>query len=119
LLEHKADTAEVTGNQVKLVRIRNLRDNHHHILAAPYFVDATELGDLLPLTGTEYVTGAESKTETNELHAPEQADPKNNQAFTVCFAMDYAPGEDHTIAKPEEYDFWKEHEPELRQPWSG
>lgn len=119
LLEHKADTAEVSGNQVKSVKVRNLRGNDGVTLSAPYFVDATELGDLLPLTGTEYVTGAESKKETNELHAPEEADPKNNQAFTVCFAMDYVPGEDHTISKPDEYDFWREHEPELKEPWSG
>src|SRR5690554_1304784 len=119
LLEHKADTAEVTGNQVRSVGVRNLRGNDRLTLTAPFFVDATELGDLLPLTGTEYVTGAESKKETNELHAPEEADPKNNQAFTVCFAMDYVAGEDHTIAKPDDYDFWREHEPELKEPWSG
>ena len=62
------------------------------ILSAPCFIDATELGDLLPLTGTEFVTGTESRKETGELHAPEKADPGNNQAFTVCFAMDYIAG---------------------------
>jgi hypothetical protein len=82
-------------------------------------VDATELGDLLPLTGTEYVTGTESKAQTNELHAPDKANPKNNQAFTMCFAIDYAPGEDWTIKKPAEYDFWKEFVPKMRIPWSG
>ena len=27
------------------------------------------------------------------------------QAFTYSFAMDYLEGEDHTIEKPEQYDF--------------
>src|SRR5690606_4027342 len=88
-------------------------------LVAPFFVDATELGDLLPLTGTEFVTGTESKADTRELHAPDKADPSNNQAFTMCFAMDYVPGEDHTIKKPINYAFWRNHVPELTPPWPG
>ena len=32
-----------------------------------YFIDATELGDLLPLTTTEFVIGAESHEDTGEL----------------------------------------------------
>ena len=119
LLEHKAIDADVSGNKVRAIKVKNLRENGELLLSAPYFVDATELGDLLPLTGTEYVTGTESKSETGELHAPETANPKNNQAFTVCFAMDYVPGEDHTIDKPKDYDFWKNLEPEMTPPWSG
>jgi hypothetical protein len=65
------------------------------------------------------VTGTESKTQTGELHAPEVGDPENNQSFTVCFAMDYVKGEDWTIPKPEQYDFWKSYVPNLRQPWPG
>src|SRR5690606_22841185 len=72
-----------------------------------------------PLTGTEYVTGTEAKSETNELHAPEVANPKNSQAFTVCFAMDYVPGENHVIEKPKEYHFWRNFEPKMSVPWSG
>jgi hypothetical protein len=119
LLEHKVYDAEVSGNKVSAIKVKNLRQNEELLLSAPYFVDATELGDLLPLTGTEYVTGTESKNETGELHAPEIRNPKNNQAFTVCFAMDYVPGEDHTIEKPKDYDFWRNFEPEMTPPWSG
>jgi hypothetical protein len=89
------------------------------VLQAPYFVDATELGDLLPLTGTEYVTGTESKAETGELHAPEKGNPKNNQAFTMCFAIDYVPGGNHVIEKPRDYGFWSNHVPKMSPPWSG
>jgi hypothetical protein len=119
LLEHRINKAETKGNQVISLTGSNRRNGHEVGLFAPYFVDATELGDLLPLTGTEYVTGTEAKSETNELHAPESANPKNNQAFTVCFAMDYVPGENHVIKKPKEYDFWRSFEPQMAVPWSG
>jgi hypothetical protein len=119
LLEHKVTGAEAKNNQVKTVEVINLRNKKKLVLSAPYFVDATEMGDLLPLTGTEFVTGAEAKSETGELHAPEKADPENNQAFTVCFAIDYVPGENHVIEKPREYDFWKNFVPKMTKPWSG
>ena len=119
LLEHKAVDAVTAGDQVKSIRVRSVRDGAEKRLVAPFFVDATELGDLLPLTGTEFVTGTESKAQTGELHAPEQADPSNNQAFTLCFAMDYVPGEDHTIEKPRNYHFWRDHVPSLTPPWPG
>jgi hypothetical protein len=86
---------------------------------APYFIDASEQGDLLPLTNTEFVTGAESQEETGEAHAPEKADPDNIQSFTWCFAIDHLDGEDHTIKKPDQYAFWKEHTPDLNPAWSG
>lgn len=119
LTEHKAVNATVEKDEVRCVNVKNLRNKQTVTLSGSYFVDATELGDLLPLTGTEYVTGTESKAQTNELHAPDMANPKNNQAFTMCFAIDYAPGEDWTIKKPAEYDFWKEFVPKMRIPWSG
>lgn len=119
LLNHKIEYAETRGNKVLSLKGKNRLTRQEVQLAAPYFVDATELGDLLPLTGTEYVTGAEAKHETNELHAADAADPKNNQAFTVCFAMDYMPGANHVIEKPEEYEFWRNFEPKMKVPWSG
>ncbi len=119
LFEHSAQSATTGGARVKSVIVRNERTGEKVQLEAPYFIDATELGDLLPLTGTEYITGAESKKETNELHAPEVADRKNNQAFTMCFAMDYVEGEHHTIPKPANYSFWRNHVPKLSPAWSG
>ncbi|MGK6350400.1 FAD-dependent oxidoreductase [Parapedobacter sp. DT-150] len=119
LLEHKAISAETAGDEVRAVLVKELRSGRQKTLMAPYFVDATELGDLLPLTGTEFVTGTEAKKDTEELHAPEVADPDNNQAFTVCFAMDYLPGEDHTIKQPANYAFWRSHVPDLNPPWPG
>ena len=119
LLEHKVTGADAKGNKVSALQAVSLRSKEKLTLAAPYFVDATEMGDLLPLTGTEFVTGTEAKSETQELHAPEKGNPENNQAFTVCFAIDYVPGENHVIEKPKEYDFWKNFVPKMTKPWSG
>lgn len=119
LIEHKITAADVTGDKVRALKAVSQRSGKETILSAPYFVDATELGDLLPLTGTEYVTGAESKKETRELHAPEKADPNNCQAFTMCFAMDYVAGANHVIDKPKEYEFWRNYIPNVTPAWSG
>jgi len=119
LLRHVPVSADTEGDYVRAVRLRSLEDGRERIVYARYFLDATEQGDLLPLTKTEYVTGFESRRQTGELHAPDQAQPANIQSFTVCFAMDYLPGEDHTIEKPEEYSFWRDYVPALRPPWPG
>ncbi len=119
LREFRVTRADTTGNLVKAIEVVNERINHRMVLKAPHFIDATECGDLLPLTGTEYVTGTESKKETGELHAPEKGNPSNNQAFTLCFAMDYQPGADNRISRPVHYDFWRNYVPRLNRPWSG
>ena len=75
---------------------------------AQYFLDATDLGDLLPLAGVEFSLGAESKNDTNEPDAPDQAHPEWIQPITVVVALERRPaGENHTIAKPANYDALK------------
>lgn len=115
----KVKRANVDGDQVKAIEVVSLRDGSARILSAPYFVDATECGDLLPLTKTEYITGTESKSQTGELHAPEKANPKNNQAFTLCFAMDYQPGANNVTDRPRDYSFWSHYVPVMNPPWPG
>lgn len=119
LRHHTPAAAQTTGDRVDAIRVRDTRDGSERTLTAPFFVDATELGDLLPLTVTEYVTGAEAQSDTGELHAPPEAQPLNMQALTWCFAMDHVPGEDHTIDKPDDYDFWAAHVPSVEPPWPG
>ncbi|SDJ98981.1 FAD-dependent oxidoreductase [Sediminibacillus albus] len=80
---------------------------------AAYFIDATEAGDVLPLAGMEYVTGAESKGDTGEPHGLDIADPNDIQAFTYVLGMEYREGEDHTIPEPQMYDFWKNFYPAI------
>jgi hypothetical protein len=103
--------AETDGDEVRAVTVERLSDGQKLVLTAPYFLDATDCGDLLPLTGTEYTTGAESAAETGEPHAlPGAADPTDMQAITHCFAIDYIEGEDHTIDKPKDYEFWRQYQ---------
>ena len=119
LLEHAATAADVEGSRVRSLSVRNLRTGTELVLEAPCFVDATELGDLLPLTRTEFVTGCEGRRATGEPHMPEKADPGNQQAFTAVFVMDFVPGADHTIDQPRDYAFWRDYVPRLTPPWTG
>ncbi len=119
LLEHAPTAAVMEGDRVRAVTVLDRRTGAPRTLTAPLFVDATELGDLLPLTGAEYVIGAESQRETGEPHAPAEARPASQQAFTCCFAVDYLEGEDHTLDRPAEYAFWRDYVPDLAPPWPG
>ncbi|MFO0892870.1 MAG: FAD-dependent oxidoreductase [Isosphaeraceae bacterium] len=119
LLEHEPIRAETAGDRVNAVIVRDRRTGDERSLIAPHFLDATELGDLLPLAGIEHVIGAEGQDETGEPHAPAHARPEVQQAITFCFAMDYLEGEDHTIERPAEYAFWRDYVPELTPPWPG
>jgi len=119
LLRHSATSASVNGDKVEAVQARSAETGHDSVLRAPMFVDATEMGDLLPLTKTEYITGAESQKETGEPHAAREAQPQNMQAFTVCFPLEHVEGADHTIEKPREWEFWRDYVPKLTPPWTG
>lgn len=118
-LETVPVAAEVEGDRVRAVVVEDRRNGGRRVLQAPWFLDATELGDLLPLARVEHVTGAEGRDATGEPHAPERRDPANQQSFTMCFAMDFRPGEDHTLDRPAEYSFWRDFVPTLRPAWTG
>jgi hypothetical protein len=79
-------------------------------------IDATETGELLPMAGVEYVTGAESQRDTGEAHAPAEAQPLNMQGISFCFALDHIAGEDHTIDRPAQYEYWRAYRPTF---WPG
>lgn len=108
LLNHKATRAETQGDRVIAVQVQDTVTGHTQTLHAPFFADATEHGDLLPMTKTEYSIGAESRRDTGEPHAKEKAEPDNLQGFTFCFAMDYIDGEDHSIDRPRDYAYWRD-----------
>jgi len=107
---------EMDGDRVRSVTFDNGIDGEVTVVSAPFVLDATELGDLLPLGGIEHVIGAEGQDETGELHAPATANPLDQQGITWCFAMDHLPGEDHTIARPKQYDFWRAYRADF---WPG
>ncbi|HAJ37707.1 MAG TPA: FAD-dependent oxidoreductase [Chloroflexi bacterium] len=108
LLCHRPLAVAMDGDRVAAVTLRMETTGEAIICRAPYVIDATELGDLLALGDVEHIIGAESQTQTGELHAlPAEPNPFDQQAVTWCFAIDYLPGEDHTIARPSQYDFWR------------
>lgn len=108
LHRYRIEAAETDGDKVTSVTVKHLDSGDTARLSASYYIDATECGDLLPKAGIEYVTGAESRAETGEPHAVDgDAQPMDMQSFTYCFAVDYLENEDHTIPKPEMYDFWR------------
>ena len=62
-------SASVDGDRVTSVTITLLDTGETHEITADFVLDATELGDLLPMTGTEYVTGFESRHDTGAAQA--------------------------------------------------
>ena len=59
LRRHKPISATVEGDRVTSVTLWNLDDDSEITITARFVLDATESGELLPLTGTEYRLGAE------------------------------------------------------------
>ena len=116
LLDTVPVSAEVDRDRVTAVTFRNTLDPDIVTVEAGMVLDATENGDLLPMTGCEWVTGAEAQHEHDEPSAPIEADPTDIQGFTFCFAVDHRPGEQHVIDRPADYGFWREYRPDF---WPG
>jgi hypothetical protein len=111
-------SVEVSGDRILSVTLENSH-GQRFVASAPYFIDATELGDLLPMAGVEHVTGAEARSETGEPHAAAVANPANMQAISWCFVLDYCPGEVCTIDRPADYQLWRDYVPPLTPGWGG
>jgi hypothetical protein len=113
LLRMKPVAVLASDSRIEAVTVIDL-DRSQLLRFRPEFViDATELGDLLPLAGIGYRTGAESVAETGEPHA-QPAEPKSRcvQSLTYTFALErMAEGEMHRIPKPEKYEHYRDTQP--------
>jgi hypothetical protein len=119
-LHSKAISAEVDGDHIRSVTVLHLETGTTETISGKMILDATELGDLLPLAKVEYVTGAESQIETGEPHAVNgPAQPENVQSFTWCFPVGYNPQGEHVIDQPAQYEKWRNYEPQLTPPHPG
>lgn len=107
--------ADVDGDTVGAVTLARRDSGDTVVCRGTYFIDGTELGDLLPLTGAAYVTGFEAQADTGEPSAPDDAQPDNQQAVSICFAIDAVDG-NHVIDKPANYAFWRDYAPPF---WGG
>lgn len=117
-LRRKPVAADADGDRVRAVTLRCLDTGDEETISADYILDATELGDLLPLAGVEYVSGAESRDETGEPHAVTgPAQPGNVQSFTWCFPLAHDPHSHRVIDKPVQYQRWRDYAPRLTPPW--
>lgn len=116
-LDNPKAHVEGSGERVRSVAFRNLDTGATEIVRAKFVLDATELGDLLPMTGTSYVVGAESKAETQEPNAVDgPAEWDNVQGITWCYALALDEGSNRVIDKPEQYEKWREYHPPF---WPG
>ncbi|MDB5042101.1 MAG: Succinate dehydrogenase/fumarate reductase,flavoprotein subunit, partial [Candidatus Eremiobacteraeota bacterium] len=103
-LQTPVHAAELAGNRVTAVRARPFYgvETRYH---ASFFLDATDLGELLPLANVPHRVGAESTAQTGEPFAPATPQPAWLQPITVPIALELRPtGENHTIPKPDFYD---------------
>ena len=67
-------------------------------------LDATELGDLLPLAALPYRVGSDSQLDTGEKHAPVQGNRENVQDFVFPFVVDLKPGTSNIISEPPHFE---------------
>lgn len=103
----------VVDGRVDAVTVLDL-DRLELLRFGPQFViDATELGDLLPLAGIDYRVGAETAAETGEPHAqPEEPKPRCVQSFTYTFALERSTDRNATpIPRPETYEHYRAAQP--------
>ncbi len=100
----RVTAADVQGETVQAVFATDANGDSTRYVAK-FFLDATDLGELLPLAGVEHVLGAESRSQTGEPGAPDRPRPDWIQPITVPVALERRPGgENHTVAKPSNYD---------------
>lgn len=110
-------SAEIVADRVSAVVLRDDESGLETVVTAPFVLDATEWGELLPLAAVEHVVGAESQAQTGEPHAlAGPPDPLDQQSLTACFAIDHLPTGNHTIDRPEDYGFWREYHADF---WPG
>ncbi len=102
---------ERTGNAITAALLWQIDRKEALQVTAKMVLDATEMGDLLPMAKTPYIVGAEAKAATNEPHAAETANPACVQSFTYPFIIEHRPGETHTIPKPADFEKIRDHQP--------
>ena len=105
------------SDRISAVGFEDLQTGEQVMITADYVLDATEEGDLLPLAGCELIIGAESAETTGEPHALQgPPNPMDQQAITWCAALEWRPGEDHTLERPAAYEFWRRYRADF---WPG
>lgn len=100
----KAVDLKIRRKKIDTVHCVDIDTGRFFDLHTRFCIDASELGDLLPLAKMNYRSGAESRSETGEAHAPEIENRENVQDFTYPFIVEFCPNESHKIPRPARYD---------------
>lgn len=104
------------GDKVLGVKFQSADKKQEFTVKAKVVLDATELGDLLPLSGTAYRLGVDASQDTREPSLFDtkgtplipEAVPNSIQSFTFPFTVEWCqPGEDHRLpweSRPKSYE---------------
>ncbi len=96
------------GRRVCSVTCKSLQNPAKRIeTTAAFFLDGTEAGDLYPVLPVPFRIGIDGRAAFDEPDGESFSDPLAIQSSTACFAMEFIPGGDHRIAKPADYEYWK------------
>lgn len=76
-------------------------------LCGDMFIDGTDTGELIALSGVPYRTGAEAKSLTGERRATDVAMPDDMQPFVYTAAVENRRKGDFVIPKPAEYEYFR------------
>lgn len=79
--------AEAGQGRLQSVLVYDLANRRFTRLAGKVFIDATELGELLPLAGAAFRAGSDARKDTGEPEAEDAADPNALQSFTYPFVL--------------------------------
>jgi hypothetical protein len=107
LTEYKIKSAKTNLDMIEMIEIEHTQTKEKINIEATYFLDATDQGELLPLTKTEYVQGRESFSDTEEKSTLATADFNDLQPITWVACVDYVKDGNYTIEKPLMYDEYK------------
>jgi FAD dependent oxidoreductase len=112
-VETTGPAGETAGDRITRLHAVHLDERRWWTFRPGIVIDATELGDVLPLAGAEYRLGAESRAQTGEPHA-QPHEPKAHcvQSFTYTFVLERTPaGSRHIIGRPEKYEHYRDSQP--------
>ena len=88
-------------------------------LVAPYFLDATELGDLLPLAGVEFVIGAEAQAEPASRTLPAATSPTTSRRSPAASPSTTSTARTTRSTGPPSTTSGADYVPALQPAWPG
>ena len=106
--------ADVHSDLIEAVTFQDLIGGRQVELIGKIVIDATELGDVIKLSGQPYRIGSEGP-EFGEAHAGRR-DPTDIQGFTWCFALECRPDHSVPTERPDDFDTWRSYRP---NDWPG